>query len=141
MYIKIIEKNKESIQIKNLLNYSWFLISPLTGFALSCDAQRAEGIMDDENGTLYFKVGLNPHNQAQYWYTEISQEEYERLLREEPDLEDTEPQLPEAPEEEVAPELPLTRAELTEKIRLLEERNEFLEECLLEMSEIVYNDN
>ena len=32
----------------------------------------------------------------------------------------------------------LTRAELTEKVKELETRNDFLEECLLEMSEVVY---
>ncbi|MBQ7670547.1 MAG: hypothetical protein IJS45_07495 [Clostridia bacterium] len=65
----------------------------------------------------------------------ISQSEYEEYIATHPeeDPEDEDPEIPEDPGDEI-----LSRAELTAAVRELQAQNEMLEECLLEMSEIVY---
>lgn len=66
----------------------------------------------------------------------ITDAEYDEivLVLDPPDPEDEDPEIPDGTDEEEV----LTRAELTELVRQLEQRNDFLEECLMEMSEIVY---
>lgn len=83
---------------------------------------------------------------------EITKEEYDELIDQleetgggikEPEPEQPEepepgPELPEEPEEPPGPEITMTRAEMTKLIQQLQAQNAMLEECLLEMSEIVY---
>ena len=106
----------------------------------SCSKSSAGGIIIDidgnticllENRTLAgFSAETNPIAR------EISQLEYEEYeaLQKQSDIEDESPQIPVDVQEETV----LTRAELTQRVEELEAQNRFLQDCLLEMSEIVY---
>ena len=77
--------------------------------------------------------------------TEIYKEEYENLKEKldsgviDPEPEEPDPSEPEQPEEVMTPvEMRLRIKELTTTVDTLTEKNEFLEECLMEMSEVIY---
>lgn len=67
---------------------------------------------------------------------EITREEYEACM-EQIRQQDQEDLLPDVPDGMTAEDV-YTRSELTIKIKELEEQNELLKNCLLEMSELVY---
>ncbi len=105
-----------------------------------CPKEEAQGIVSDADNNTIYRLNNQQipgvENDGLLSAVSISQaeyEEYEATHRQE-DPEDLTPEIPEdTPEEEI-----LTRAELTQKIKELETQNEFLQDCLLEMSEVVY---
>ena len=96
-----------------------------------CSEHYAQGIISLDGSEVYQLPGKAALPDVEKIAVEITMTEYEEIISEEP--EDETPVIPEDETEE-----PLTRAELTAKVKALEDRNEFLEDCLLEMSEVVY---
>ena len=84
------------------------------------------------NAVRYLIGGAMPHGVKEPYAEEITQAEYEAIKRDAPDPEDDAPADPEPDNP------PLTRAELTAKVAELEATNEFLTNCILEMSEMIY---
>ena len=103
-----------------------------------CSEPDAEGLLASDNNTIYRLEGrtLNSDEVTDLTAVFITDAEYDEiiLVLDPPDPEDEDPEIPDGTDEEEV----LTRAELTELVRQLEQRNDFLEECLMEMSEIVY---
>lgn len=97
------------------------------GCLVRCDEQDAQGIVSADGDRIYLIRGQMPNGVKEPYAEFITKTEYEAALAAAPDPEDEDPDVPEGVEEETI----LTRAELTERIA-------FLEDCLLEMSEIVY---
>ena len=98
------------------------------GLLVRCDDETAQGIVGADNETVYLINGHMPHGEREPYAEIITEEEYRQIVDEDP--EDETPDIPEGTDEQDV----LTRAELTERLN-------FLEECLLEMSERVYADN
>lgn len=102
-----------------------------------CSEQNAQGILSLDRSAIYQldakeTLGVDTDGIAYFIY----QTDYEAIIAglEDTDKEDTDPEVPEDnPDAEI-----LTRAELTAKVKELEENNTMLMECLLEMSEAVY---
>lgn len=102
------------------------------GLRVRCTKAEAQAILCFNGDELAQFSGKPAIGGTAYTATEITQMEYDEWISQGNvntvnDLEDTAPEVPEGTEEEVI----LTRAELTARV-------EMLEECLLEMSEIVY---
>lgn len=98
-----------------------------------CSEHYAQGIISLDGSECYQLPGKAALPGADKTAVEITMTEYDAIIDGDP-----EDETPVIPEDD--PEEPLTRAELTTKVKALEERNEFLEDCLLEMSEIVYGE-
>lgn len=101
-----------------------------------CSEPYAQGILSFDGSDVYQLVGKDSLNLESEYYTAhiIYQPEYEEIISGSVDEEDTTPEVPEdTTEDEI-----MTRAELTAAVAELNERNAMLEECLLEMSEIIY---
>lgn len=114
---------------------------------LRCEANLADAIIGSDNNTIYHLAGRPKCGIGDYYVTLIDAEIYanlydqlelgETIIIEEPTIDQP---MQEEPPQETPQEEPviLSRAELTEKITELEEQNQMLLECLMEMSEIVY---
>ena len=100
-----------------------------------CSEHYAQGIISLNGQEVYQLPGKAALPGVDKTAVEITMTEYDEIISGYDPEDDT----PVIPDDD--PEEPLTRAELTAKVRQLEERNEFLEDCLLEMSEIVYGDD
>ena len=102
------------------------------GLRIRCSKAEAQAILCFNGDEIAQLTGKPAIGGTSYTATEITQMEYDEWISQGNvnavnDLEDTAPEVREGTEEEVI----LTRAELTARV-------EMLEECLLEMSEIVY---
>lgn len=117
---------------------------------LLSDKAEAFGILSSDRKTIFHLKELQEMPEAFDYPTvtavEITKEEYEELRKQletdgeieniEPD-EKTEPEQP--PETVMSPtDMRLKIKELTETVETLAQKNAMLEECLLEMSEVVY---
>ena len=97
-----------------------YVIRQKNGVAVRTDkAKKAQGLLDPGGQELWQLLGREPLGDTCATVEPVSPEEYEAhsLPEPEPDPEDTQPRLPEGVEESSV----LTRAELTERVRLLEE--------------------
>lgn len=107
------------------------------GIIKRCSEQKAQGILSLDGSAIYQLDGkdsldLDDVCTAYQIYMTV----YEEIIAgtSGKDTEDTDPEVPaDTTEEEI-----LTRAELTARVKDLEENNAMLMECLLEMSEAVY---
>lgn len=140
IFVKVTDRNGVTLSIEAVQYPSYFKREHTNNILVGCSLQEAEGIQ------LPGKIGLcliegrslgefetNDMNIATF----VSLSEYEEYdeTNKLVDPEDESPQIPEdVPEETI-----LTRAELTQRIESLEEQNEFLQNCILEMSEIIYS--
>jgi len=137
MYIKTFTPGGTLMGVQEVNPVVWIKYQQENGMIVRCDEEEAHGILSCDDQGFFFKEGIMPRGQKETYYVEITKAEYDELkggLLAENDPEDTEPEVTEeTPEEEI-----LTRAELTEKVTQLEQQNEFLTECLLEISEVIY---
>ena len=139
-YIKIKNADAEHDRCIAILNPMFVKYQDRNGILMKCSKDDAQGIISPEdNNTVYYlqgrdATGFNADNLITASISNLS--EYEACISQQTDkdIEDEFPQIPDdAPEESI-----LTRAELTRRVEELEEQNRFLQDCLLEMSEIVY---
>lgn len=104
-----------------------------------CKEREAEGLLADDGNTIYRYNGHTIggiENEGLLNAVSITVSEYEEIIADlDPvDLEDVVPEIPnDLSEVEV-----MTRAQLTAKVNELQDQNDMLTECLLEMSELVY---
>ena len=134
MYIKSFNKNDELIGAEKLDPVCWIRYQVDNDMIVRCEPEEAQGVVSETGEFIYFMEGIMPKGEKELWYVEITEEEYNSIIGEDEDPEDENPQVPDG---QSADELP-TRAELAERVAALEEQNDFLSECLLEMSEVVY---
>ena len=114
---------------------------------LRCEANLADAIIGSDNDTIYHLAGRPKCGIGDYYVTPIDAKTYadlydqlelgEAVTIEEPIIGQS---IPEELPQETSQEEPviLSRVELTQKVAELEEQNQMLLECLMEMSEIVY---
>ncbi len=136
MYIKVFDKEDVLVIAEHLDPVCWIRYQPENDMIVRCEESEAQGVLSETGRDIYFMEGVMPRGEKEEWYQVITEQEYIEITRENED-EDTEDENPEVPEGQDAESIP-TRAELAEKVAALEEQNEFLSECLLEMSEVVY---
>jgi len=145
LYVKIIGSNGQIISAEEHAEPVFVCYQNRNGIIVRCSAGQAQGILSIDGTQIYF---LRGHKQMPGDYLvaeEISQADYEQLL--------TELEIPDEPEPDSEPEPgpdlePVMSIEvMRRKIIELEENNaekderiEFLEDCLLEMSEVVYGE-
>ena len=110
------------------------------GILVRCGANEAQGLVSEKDNDTVYKLDGNEipglYNDELLNAETITLADYEEYITThgDDDIEDVIPEVPEDTQEEEI----LTRAELTARVKELEERNEFLEDCLLEMSEEIY---
>lgn len=119
---------------------------------ISCPLEEAQLVQGHDGETIYRVPWLNPlpEEAGSYESVEaaiIDRQEYldllavledgEQPIEPEPPKQEPEPE-PEPDPEQPEEEKPMTVAEMRQRIKELEARNDMLLECLLEMSEIVY---
>lgn len=134
MFIKSFDENDEFINVEKLDYVCWVRYQIENGIIVTCKEEQAQGVVSEAGDCIYFKEGSTPRGNREKWYIEITEAEYEELKGEEEDPEDDSPKVPEGQEKEEIP----TRAELAERVVELERQNEFLSDCLIELSEAVY---
>ena len=132
MYIKTFTPDGTYSGVQEVDPVVWIKYQIENGLIVRCPEEDAQGILSQDAMTFLFKDGVMPRGIREPYYIEISKEEFDYLNGDDP--EDETPEIPDDNPEEV----PMTRAELTERVTEQAERIEFLEECLLEMSEAIY---
>lgn len=133
MYIKVFDPSGEYVKVEKLDPPCFIKRQISNGMRVRCeDKNEAQEILSEDNQTIYQFNGYITDGQRSFYAEEISEAEYQELSGDDP--EDETPEIPDDNPEEV----PMTRAELTERVTEQAERIEFLEECLLEMSEAIY---
>ena len=132
MYIKTFDANDVLTGAEHLVDPCFVRWQIPNGLMVRCEKAQAQGLVGEDNNTVYLYNGAMPRGVKEAYAEEITKEEYDAIKRGEPDPEDDDPVDPD-PEEP-----PMTRAELTASVAELREQNAMLTECLLEMSEIVY---
>ena len=133
MYIKTFDESDILTGAEHLADPPCFVRWQIkNGMMVRCDRSEAQGLIGEDNNTVYLWGGAMPHGMKEPYAEEITQTEYEEIKRDAPDPEDDDPVNPD-PESP-----PMTRAELTAKVAELEATNAFLTDCILEMSEMIY---
>lgn len=99
-----------------------------------CSELDAQGILSKDGSEIYQLQEKEALPDEYRTAVPISMAEFDELGYADNDTEDTDPAVPDDTDEAEI----LTRAELTAKVKELEETNTMLMECLLEMSEAVY---
>ena len=132
MFIKAFKENDDLIGMEHLDPVTFVRHQVVNDMIVSCEEEESQGVVSEDGSAIYFKKGVMPFGKKEDYYEEITETEYNATMEDDP--EDETPVIPDDTNEEEV----LTRAELTEKVKELETRNNFLEECLLEMSEVVY---
>lgn len=138
-YYKIISDDDKLICAYAVSSPVYIHVQKENGILVRCDYNDASGIVSPDGEHVYtlfgktIGAGFDSPEKAAI----ISYVEYEAYIMEQDqiDTEDESPQI----HEDVPEETILTRAELTRRITELEEQNEFLQNCILEMSEIIYS--
>lgn len=131
VYLKVLDADGKFASAEAIENPVYVKYQSKNKLLLQCPALHAQGILDVKGGTAYQLDGKEPIPGLTHTAYLITQAEYEQLKDTDP--EDDNPKPPDDPEAEV-----LTRAQLTDKVKQLEETNSMLLECVLEMSEAVY---
>lgn len=136
IHIKLFNETGEVISAERLNTPVYVYVQRKNRKLLRCIEPLAQGVLDKTGSKIYQLYGKEPIEQAVATASIITTAEYEQLLSElgGSDSEDVIPEVPEDTEKEEI----MTRAELTATVKELTERNQMLEECLLEMSAIVY---
>ena len=132
MYIEIHNANGDFDHVERLDEPMFVYWQKSNGVMSTCERGMAEGIIGKHDAVYLFGRLALPHDEPEPYALEITEGEYNERLAGAPDAEDD--IVPEAPDEE----LPLSRAELTELVRELQQQNRILTESVLEMSQIVY---
>lgn len=140
-YFKVISDDGQVMFVEKAETPNFVCLQKTHNIIIGCKQKDAEGVVIDHDESVLCVLSgktLNGYNKANdapiaIVISELEYEEYV-LSHKDDDIEDDSPQIPEnIPEETI-----LTRAELTRRVEELEEQNRFLQDCLLEMSEIVY---
>ena len=107
------------------------------GLWLTCGEEDAQGIINSNGEDIYLLSGTEPMEGYSFaTVTEITEEEY-LVLREELDA-GGEIVDPDEPDQDPDTPTKTRLRQLEEQVAALQEVNDMLTECLLEMSEIVY---
>ena len=118
-----LERNESGERILYAIEHPSYLIRQKNGVMILCpNEHQAQGILSPQGEEIFQLEGRDPLGEGFPVVHFVTMAEYDewvalRNTPPEPDPEDTEPEIP----EDVEPETVLTRAELTEKVRRLEE--------------------
>ena len=134
LYIKILRDSTvigvEAHEYPVYVNHPYYSNIPFR-----CEEEAAQGILSLNQSEIYHLVGRSSMPGDFLEAETITEGEYEYLIEELdiPDEEDVEPD----PDEGSGSDI-MTAQQMRERIIELEEAKDFLEDCLLEMSEAVY---
>lgn len=132
MYIKVFDAEDNYIGVENIKNPCFIRWQTSNDKQVRCEQSEAQGILSADENKIYLINGVMPHGVKKQYAVIIEKSEYDSLASNDP-----EDEIPDIPEN-TQPEEILTRAQLSEKVAKLELQNEFLAECLLEISEVIY---
>lgn len=102
------------------------------GRMVRCDQGEAQGVVSEKGNTYYLINGCMPHGEKEPYAEFITEDEYRQIIDYDP--EDDDPDIPDDQDEDEV----MTRAELTAFCKELKQENEFLGDCIVEMSELIY---
>lgn len=132
LYISIVGDNENSIGVEAIVDPVFVKYQMKHNMFICCEQSEAQGIVSG-NGENIYRLVDEEVPECEFYAHIITESEYDEWVAQHP-IEDPEDTTPDAPEGEIV----LTRAQLTQKVKELEEVNEFLSDCLLEMSEVIY---
>jgi len=134
LYIKAFEPDGTAIGVEKHENPVYVRWQSSNQMVVRCEKEQAQGIVAIDGNTYYLIEGFIPTGERLPYFIEITEEQYNAERENEEDEEDETPEVPEGTDASSIP----TRAELAERVATLEQQNEFLSDCLLEISETVY---
>ena len=133
IYVKIMSGG-EIVGAEAIDNPAYVKYQTRNKVIVRCSEFDAQGILSKDGSEIYQLQEKEALPGEYRTSVPISMAEFDELGYADNDTEDTDPVVPgDTDEAEI-----LTRAELTAKVKELEETNTMLMECLLEMSEAVY---
>lgn len=103
-----------------------------------CDRAEAQYLISADGERRYAIGGQMPTGEPEPWAEEITRAEFEAEREPVPEPEEEETIQEQDEQQDEQDERPMTRAELTERLKELESDRDFLASCILEMSEVVY---
>lgn len=135
--IKIFGKNGSIISAEQLTDPVYVCYQTINKIVVRCSEVKAQGVLSLDGSQIYKLKGRTTMPGEYLLAEEISQADYDALIEE--------LDIPDAPPEDDDPDDPtggsnvMTAAEMREKIIDLTQQIEFLGDCLLEMSEVIYD--
>ena len=136
LYVKVFGTDGRIISAEEHSDPVYVCYQTTNGVVVRCSAVKAQGLVSANQSQIYHLQG-RPQMPGRYLVAEeISQADYEQLI-EELDIDDDDPPAPDPDDEGQGADY-MTAAEMREAITELKASKEFLEECILEMSEILY---
>ncbi len=102
------------------------------GIMVRCEQEEAQAVISEDNSTYYLINGCQPHGEKEPYAEFITEEEYKTIIDYDPEDDD-----PDVPDDQDEDEI-MTRAELTSAYKQLQQDYEFIGDCIIEMSELVY---
>lgn len=135
--IKIFGKNGSIISAEQLTDPIYVCYQTINKIVVRCSEVKAQGVLSLDGSQIYKLKGRTTMPGEYLLAEEISQADYDELIEE--------LDIPDDPPEDDGPDDPdggsdvMTAAEMREKIIDLTQQIEFLGDCLLEMSEIIYD--
>lgn len=133
LYVKIISGG-EVVGAEAIDTPAYVKLQARNKVIVRCSELYAQGILSKAGDEIYQLQNKDALPGEYRTAVPISMAEFDELGYADNDTEDTDPVVPDDTDESEI----LTRAELTAKVKELEETNTMLMECLLEMSEAVY---
>lgn len=134
--IKIYGKNGSIISAEQLTDPVYVCYQSINRTVVACSEVKAQGVVAKDGSQIYQLKGRTELPGNRLLAEEISQADYDALI-EELDIPDEPPE--EDPDDPDSGSDVMTAAEMREKIIDLTQQIEFLGDCLLEMSEIIYD--
>lgn len=139
IYVKVFDHTGAFLRVEECMYPMYVMVQPEHNSLIGCARREADGIVTNSENGIYCIEGRSLGNFADEntktaVFASLSDYDEYVMQQEQTDPEDDSPVIPEdVPEETI-----LTRAELTRRITELEAQNEFLQDCILEMSEAIY---
>lgn len=137
MFVKITGNDGSIIAVERHDTPVYICYQTINRIAVRCSKQKAQGLLSEDSSQIYQFKNKEAMPGNYLLCEEITEAEYEQLA---PELEITEPdEDPEGGESEnPGTDGVMSVAEMRAKIIELTEQVEFLGDCLVEMSEVVY---
>lgn len=135
--IKVIGKDGSVISAEQLQDPVYVCYQTINKIVIRCSEVKAQGVLSADGSQIY-RLKDRPTMPGNYLMAEeISQSDYDALILE-LEIPDEPPEEDEQGEDDGGSNV-MTAAEMREKIIDLTQQIEFLGDCLLEMSEVIYD--
>lgn len=135
--IKILGNDGSVISAEQLQDPVYVCYQTINKIAVRCSEVKAQGVLSADGSQIYRLNGRSAMPGNYLMAEEISQSDYDALILE-LEIPDEPPEEDEQDKQDSGSNV-MTAAEMREKIIDLTQQIEFLGDCLLEMSEVIYD--